>query len=63
MTDVSAAGGRAAIAARQQGAGAVLTGLLSDTAALYGVLAEIEALGPGLGLLEVRKIWSPAAGL
>lgn len=39
----------------QQGAETVLTGLLPDAAALYGVLAEVEALG--LDLLEVRKVW------
>jgi hypothetical protein len=38
----------------QQGAETVLTDLLPDTAALYGVLAEIEALG--LDLLEIRKV-------
>jgi hypothetical protein len=38
----------------QQGAETVLTGLLPDAAALYGVLGAIEALG--LDLLEVRKI-------
>ena len=32
----------------------VLTGTLADQAALYGVLAEIEALG--LELLEVRRL-------
>jgi hypothetical protein len=32
----------------------VLTGMLADQAALYGVLAEIEALG--LELLEVRRL-------
>jgi hypothetical protein len=32
----------------------VLTGPLPDQAALYGVLAEIEALG--LELLEVRRL-------
>ena len=42
-----------ALVPQQQGAETVLTGLL-DTAALYGVLAEIEALG--LDLLEVRKL-------
>jgi hypothetical protein len=38
---------------RRQGAHTVLTGLL-DRSALYGVLAEIEALG--LDLLEIRKL-------
>jgi epsilon-lactone hydrolase len=42
------------LAPRQDGTDTVLTGLLPDAAALYGVLAEIEALG--LDLLEVRKI-------
>ena len=42
-----------ALVPQQQGAETVLTGLL-DTAALYGVIAEIEALG--LDLLEVRKL-------
>jgi predicted AlkP superfamily pyrophosphatase or phosphodiesterase len=37
-----------------QGAETVLTGLLPDSAALYGILAELEALG--LDLLEVRKV-------
>jgi hypothetical protein len=32
----------------------VLTGLLEDRAALFGVLAQIEALG--LDLLELRRI-------
>ena len=39
---------------QQQGTETVLTGLLPDAAALYGVLAEIEALG--LDLLEVRRV-------
>lgn len=43
-----------ALVPRQQGAETVLTGLLPDAAALYGVLAEVEALG--LDLLEVRKV-------
>jgi hypothetical protein len=41
-----------ALAARRHGAHTLLTGLL-DRSALYGVLAEIEALG--LNLLEVRR--------
>jgi hypothetical protein len=42
-----------ALAPRRHGAHTVLTGLL-DQSALYGVLAEIEALG--LDLLEVRQL-------
>ena len=42
-----------AMAPRHYGAHTVLTGLL-DRSALYGVLAEIEALG--LDLLEVRQL-------
>jgi hypothetical protein len=42
-----------ALVARWHGAHTVLTGLL-DQSALYGVLAEIEALG--LDLLEVRQL-------
>ena len=42
-----------ALAPQHNGAHTVLTGLL-DRSALYGVLAEIEALG--LDLLEVRKL-------
>jgi len=42
-----------AMASQRQGAETVLTGLL-DRSALYGVLAEIEALG--LDLLEVRQL-------
>lgn len=44
-----------AMAPRQHGADTVLTGFL-DRSALYGVLAEIEALG--LDLLEVRQLGS-----
>jgi hypothetical protein len=42
-----------ALAPRHHGAHTVLTGLL-DRSALYGVLAEIEALG--LDLLEIQKL-------
>jgi hypothetical protein len=42
-----------ALASQHHGADTVLTGLL-DRSALYGVLAEIEALG--LDLLEVRQL-------
>ena len=52
-----------ALASRRHGAHTVLTGLL-DRSALYGVLAEIEALG--LDLLELRQLEpqreSPASG-
>ena len=52
-----------ALAPRHHGAHTVLTGLL-DRSALYGVLAEIEALG--LDLLELRKLTpdreSPGSG-
>ena len=46
-----------ALVSRQQGAETVLTGLLPDAAALYGVLAELETLG--LELLEVRTVHEP----
>jgi hypothetical protein len=42
-----------AMASQRQGPATVLTGVL-DRPGLYGVLAEIEALG--LDLLEVRQI-------
>jgi hypothetical protein len=42
-----------ALAPQHHGGCTVLTGLL-DRSALYGVLAEIEALG--LDLLEIRKL-------
>jgi hypothetical protein len=42
-----------AMLSQRQGADTVLTGLL-DRSALYGVLAEIEALG--LDLVEVRQL-------
>jgi hypothetical protein len=40
--------------ARTRGDDTVLTGVFADQAALYGVLAEIEALG--LELIEVRRL-------
>lgn len=43
-----------ALRARTDGADTVLSGVVPDQAALYGVLAEIEALG--LELLEVRRV-------
>lgn len=43
-----------ALRAQTEGDDTVLTGALADQAALYGVLAEIEALG--LELLEVRRL-------
>jgi hypothetical protein len=42
-----------ALHAQADGADTVLTGTLADQAALYGVLAQIEALG--LELLEVHR--------
>jgi hypothetical protein len=52
-----------ALVARQQGTDTVLTGLL-DRSALFGVLAEVEALG--LDLLEVHQLTrhrkSPGSG-
>jgi hypothetical protein len=52
-----------ALVPQHHGADTVLTGLL-DRSALYGVLAEIEALG--LDLLEIRKLTpqrrSPGSG-
>lgn len=43
-----------ALGAQPRGADTVLTGVLSDQAELYGVLADIEAFG--LELLEVRRV-------
>jgi hypothetical protein len=42
-----------ALRARADGGDTVMTGVLADQAALYGVLAEVEALG--LELIEVRR--------
>jgi hypothetical protein len=46
-----------ALRAQLHGEDTVLTGALPDQSALYGVLAEIEALG--LELLEVRRLPPP----
>jgi hypothetical protein len=43
-----------ALRARADGGDTVLTGVLADQAALYGALAEAEALG--LELIEVRRL-------
>ena len=43
-----------ALQAKASGGDTVLTGPLPDRAALYGVLAEIEALG--LELIELRRL-------
>jgi len=45
-----------ALRARVDGGDTVLTGMLADQAAVYGVLAEAEALG--LELIEVRRLRS-----
>jgi hypothetical protein len=43
-----------ALRARVDGGDTVLTGVLADQAAVYGVLAEAEALG--LELIELRRL-------
>ena len=43
-----------AMVSQRQGEQTVLTGLLPDRSALFGVLAEIEALG--LDLVELRQL-------
>lgn len=43
-----------ALQAQKQGEDTVLTGVLADQAALYGVLAQAEALG--LELIAVRRV-------
>jgi hypothetical protein len=43
-----------ALRAQAQGADTLLTGHLQDQAAVYGVIARIEALG--LDLLELRRL-------
>ena len=42
------------MASELKGSETVLTGLLEDRSALFGVLAQIEALG--LELLELRQV-------
>jgi hypothetical protein len=49
-----------ALHAQAEGADTVLTGLLADQAALFGLLAQIEALG--LELLEVKRTPSDQKG-
>ncbi len=49
-----------ALRAQAQGEDTVLTGSLADQAALYGALAQLEALG--LELLEVKRTPSPQKG-
>jgi hypothetical protein len=39
---------------QQRGADCILTGLLPDHSALFGILAQIEALG--LELIEIRRL-------
>ena len=39
---------------QQRGADCVLTGLLPDCSALFGILTQIEALG--LELIEIRRL-------
>jgi hypothetical protein len=46
--------------ARTEGGDTVLSGVLADQAALYGVLAQIEAFG--LELIEVRRLGWPDDG-
>jgi hypothetical protein len=48
-----------ALDARPQGEDTLLTGRLPDQAAVYGVIARLEALG--LELLELRRLPSPAS--
>ena len=43
-----------ALRARARGGDTILSGVLADQAALYGVRAQIEALG--LELIEVRRL-------
>jgi hypothetical protein len=49
-----------ALCAQAEGENTVLTGPLADQAALFGLLAQIEALG--LELLEVKRIPSDQKG-
>jgi hypothetical protein len=47
--------------ARTRDGDTVLSGVLADQAALYGVLAQLEALG--LELIEVRRLHWPDSGV
>ena len=49
-----------ALDARAHGDDTVLTGILADQSALYGVLARVEALG--LELLEVHRLTNGGRG-
>jgi hypothetical protein len=45
---------------QRRGADTVMAGLLPDSSALYGVLAQVEALG--LDLSELRKLVPNSGG-
>ena len=47
--------------ARVRGSDTVLAGVLADQAALYGVLAQLEALG--LELIELRRLHRQDSGV
>ena len=49
------------MASQLQGGETVLTGLLEDRSAVFGVLAQIEALG--LDLVELRQIRASSESL
>ena len=46
---------------QQRGADCYLTGLLPDSSALFGIVAQIEALG--LELIEIRRLVPDPRGL
>jgi hypothetical protein len=48
------------MASAMKGGDTVLTGPVADRSALFGVLAQIEALG--LDLVEVREVHERASG-